>query len=254
MTDVKAAIDLNADLGEGGAFDAGLLGVVSSCNVACGGHAGDADSMARTVQLAIANGVAVGAHPSYPDRENFGRSSMTMRGDELYESLTLQVESLLDIAGELGARLRHLKPHGALYNDAAGDAELADIVARVASELPGDVCLVGPPGSELECAAAGNDLEFVAEAFVDRAYLSDGRLKPRGQQGAVYADVARMVAQALSLATGNKVVADDGTIISVRAETLCVHGDTAGAADAARAIRQALERNGIVIRCAGSQP
>lgn len=248
MTDVKASIDLNADLGEGCASDAELLCVVSSCNIACGGHAGDADSMARTVQLAIANGVAVGAHPSYPDREDFGRRSLSMGGDELYESLTSQVESLLDIAGELGARVRHLKPHGALYNDAAGSAELADIVARVAAELPGDVCLVGPPGSELECAAAGNDLVFIAEAFVDRAYRPDGRLAPRSEQGAVYADVERMVAQALSLATSNEVTTADGTIVSVPARTFCVHGDTPGAAEAARSIRSALEANGIAIR------
>ena len=253
MTGVKAAIDLNADLGEGGACDAELLAIVSSCNVACGGHAGDADSMARTVQLAIAGGVAVGAHPSYPDRDNFGRRSMALGADELYESLTSQAESLLDIAGELGARVRHLKPHGALYNDAAVNAGLADIVARVAAELPGDVCLVGPPGSELECAAAGNDLVFVAEAFVDRAYRADGRLVPRSERGAVHADIRKMVAQALSLATNDEVEAIDGQVISVPARTLCVHGDTRDAAAAARAIRRALEAAGVTIRSAGSE-
>ena len=240
------SIDLNADLGEGGDFDTELMRVVSSCNIACGGHAGDADSMARTVQLAIASGVAVGAHPSYPDRAEFGRRSLPLGRDELYESLTSQVESLLDIAGELGARVRHLKPHGALYNDAAGDASLADIVARVAAELPGDVFLVGPPGSELECAAAGNDLVFIAEAFVDRAYRPDGRLAPRSEQGAVYADVERMVAQALSLASSNEVTTADGTVVSVA-------GDTPGAAVAARSIRNALEANGIAIRSIGGE-
>ena len=235
------SIDLNADLGEGGDFDTELMRVVSSCNIACGGHAGDADSMARTVQLAIASGVAVGAHPSYPDRAEFGRRSLPLGRDELYESLTSQVESLLDIAGELGARVRHLKPHGALYNDAAGDASLADIVARVAAELPGDVFLVGPPGSELECAAAGNDLVFIAEAFVDRAYRPDGRLAPRSEQGAVYADVERMVAQALSLASSNAVTTADGTVVSVAARTFCIHGDTPGAIAMARAVRAGLE-------------
>lgn len=247
------SIDLNADLGEGGDFDTELMRVVSSCNIACGGHAGDADSMARTVQLAIASGVAVGAHPSYPDRAEFGRRSLPLGRDELYESLTSQVESLLDIAGELGARVRHLKPHGALYNDAAGDASLADIVARVAAELPGDVFLVGPPGSELECAAAGNDLVFIAEAFVDRAYRPDGRLAPRSEQGAVYADVERMVAQALSLASSNEVTTADGTVVSVAARTFCIHGDTPGAAVAARSIRNALEANGIAIQSIGGE-
>lgn len=254
MTDVKASIDLNADLGEGGTCDAELLRIVSSCNIACGGHAGDADSMARTVQLAIANGVAVGAHPSYPDRESFGRRSVSLSSDELYESLAAQAESLLDIAGELGARIRHLKPHGALYNDAARDAALADVVARVASELPGDVCLVGPPGSELERAAAGNDLAFVAEAFVDRAYRADGGLVSRHEPGAVYADVDQMVAQALALATGKEIATSGGTMIAVPASTLCVHGDTPGAAQAAQAIRDALESGGIAIRSFGSEP
>lgn len=245
------SIDLNADLGEGGDFDADLMQVVSSCNVACGGHAGDADSMARTVQLAIRHGVAVGAHPSYPDRAGFGRKSLSIGNDELYESLTSQVQTLLDIAGELGARVGHLKPHGALYNDAAADAALADIVARVAAELPGDVCLVGPPGSELECAAAGNDLAFVAEAFVDRAYRPDGRLMSRTEAGAVYDDVNCMVGQAMSLATNHTVTTSDGTIVSVPAGTLCIHGDTSGAADAARAVRNALESGGISIGIAG---
>ena len=144
-----------------------------------------------------------------------------------------------------------LKPHGALYNDAAGSADLADIVARVASELPGNVRLVGPPGSELECAAAGNDLVFIAEAFVDRAYQQDGRLVSRTEAGAVYADVDRMVEQALSLATNKTVTTLDGTVISVPAGTLCIHGDTPGAAAAARAVRNALESGGISIRSSG---
>ncbi|MFQ5610252.1 MAG: LamB/YcsF family protein, partial [Woeseiaceae bacterium] len=136
-------IDLNADLGEGDVFDDELLQVVSSCNVACGGHTGDADSMMRTVRTAIANGVAVGAHPAYPDRDGFGRVSGFLRGDELYESLSQQVTNLADIVAELGARLTHVKAHGALYNDAVRDAELADVIARVASEAAGDPALVG---------------------------------------------------------------------------------------------------------------
>lgn len=242
------SIDLNADLGEGSAYDADLMRVVSSCNIACGGHAGDAASMAATVRLAIENGVVVGAHPSYPDREGFGRTSLPISSDDLYESLTTQAESLLDIAGELGARVRHLKPHGALYNDAARNAELADVVARTAAELPGDVCLVGPPGSELECAAAGNDVVFIAEAFVDRAYRPDGGLVSRGEDGAVYTDIDRMIAQALSLAMHSAVDTAGGFRIHVPARTLCVHGDTPGAAEAAGAIRHALEAQGIEIR------
>lgn len=253
MTGPNAFIDLNADLGEGGDQDAELMQVISSCNVACGGHAGDADSMARTIELAIRNGVAVGAHPSYPDRDGFGRAQVSLDDDALYESLKSQVETLLDIAGDLGARLVHVKPHGALYNNAADDAGLADIVARVASELPGDVYLVGLPGSELECAAAGNDLDFVAEGFVDRAYRTDGRLVSRRETGAVFDNVEQMVRQALSLATTGKVTTTAGTVIPARADTLCVHGDTPGAVAAARAIRAALETASVTIRNAGSR-
>ena len=251
MTVANVCIDLNADLGEGGEYDAELLQVVSSCNIACGGHAGGAESMARTVRLAIGNGVAVGAHPSYPDRDGFGRRSSSLGNDALYESLAAQAEALLDVAGSHGARVVQLKPHGALYNDAAQDAGRADVIARVASEMPGDLCLFGPPGSELERAAADTSVAFVAEAFVDRAYRADGRLVARGQPAAVHEDVGRMVAQALSLATRNEVATPDGAIVRIPARTLCVHGDTPEAAEAARTIRRALEESGVVIASAG---
>ena len=243
-----ATIDLNADLGEGGDYDAGLLRIVSSCNVACGGHAGDERTMAETVRIALENGVAVGAHPSYPDRDGFGRRSGFTSGDALYESLTGQVTALVDIAGELGARITHLKPHGALYNDAAADAELADICARVAVEIPGDVCLVGLPKSELERAAARNDIAFIGEAFVDRAYTAEGRLVSRSIEGAVHADIDIVTAQAVSLARDQCVQALSGERVDVAADTLCIHGDTPGAEAAARAVRAALEAYGIEIR------
>lgn len=243
-----ATIDLNADLGEGGEYDAALLALVSSCNIACGGHAGDEHSMAETVRIALEHGVAIGAHPSYPDRDGFGRTSGFLSGDALYESLTGQVTALVDIAGELGARLTHLKPHGALYNDAAADADLADICARVAVETPGDVSLVGLPGSALQAAAANNGIGFVGEAFVDRAYTADGRLVPRSEAGAVYTDIDAMTAQALSLARDRCVQAMSGERVAVAADTLCIHGDTPGAAAAARAVRAALEAHGIEIR------
>jgi UPF0271 protein len=181
-----AEIDLNADLGEGGACDEELLRVVSSCNVACGGHAGDAESMGLTVRSAIANGVAVGAHPAYPDREGFGRESGFMTGDALYESLTEQVSELADIAAHLGARLTHVKPHGALYNDALRDGTLADVIARVTAEAPGEPAFVGMANTELEFAAKRHGLTFIAEAFVDRAYEPDGALVSRKEPGAVH--------------------------------------------------------------------
>ncbi len=242
------AIDLNADLGEGEATDEELLGIVSSCNVACGGHAGDGETMALTVRTAIANGVVIGAHPGYPDREGFGRRAGFLDGEPLYESLTEQVTALADIAASLGARISHVKPHGALYNDAARDAALADIVARVTAETPNEPALVGLPGSELESAAERHGLRFVAEAFVDRAYEADGRLVSRSEPGAVHEALNTVTTQAVTLATENRVTARNGELIDAKAETLCIHGDTPGAVEAARAVRSVLEQRGVEIR------
>ena len=240
-------IDFNADVGEGEAGDVGLLELVSSCNVACGGHAGDGDSMARTVTAALRLGVTIGAHPSYPDRDGFGRKSGFLEGRALYEALSAQVQEFAAIAAELGARTAHVKLHGALYGDASRDAALAEIAARVAAELPGRVALVAPAGSALEDAAARAGLAFIAEAFVDRRYLADGSLVPREEAGAVLDSVPGMVAQALALATAGSAVTGEGTRIRVRADTLCIHGDTAGAVDAARAVRAALVAQGFAI-------
>lgn len=242
-------IDLNADLGEGGAYDEALLEIVSSCNVACGGHVGDEGSMVATIRLALENDVAAGAHPSYPDREGFGRRSGFLAGDALYTSLTDQVTRLADIAAQLGVPLGHLKPHGALYNDAAVDAHLADIVARVVAEMPGRCRLVALPDSELQRAAQRQGLNFVAEAFVDRVYGEDGRLVSRSEPGAVLQDIDSIRAQAVSLAIDRKVRASNGESIDAPADTLCIHGDTPGADIAARAVREALRDCGVEIRC-----
>lgn len=242
------SIDLNADLGEGDPCDEELLQIVSSCNIACGGHAGDADSMAATLRLAIANGVVAGAHPAYPDREGFGRVSGFMSGDALYESLSTQVTALADIAAKLGAGLAHVKPHGALYNDAVGDAELADVIARVTAEMPGSPALVGMADSELQRAAERHGLDFVAEAFVDRAYEPDGTLVPRSEPGAVHSQPDVVSNQAVSLAKHGNVTSRSGDVINVAAATLCIHGDTPGAAAVARAVRDVLENRGVEIR------
>jgi len=241
-------IDLNADLGEGAPYDAELLEIVSSANVACGGHAGDVETMARTVQLAVANGVAVGAHPGYPDKDGFGRESGFLRGEALYESLTEQVTVLADIAAQIGARVAHVKPHGALYNDAVHDSDLADIVARVAAETPGEPAFVGMAGTELERAATDHGLKFIAEAFVDRAYEPDGTLVSRKEPGAVHEDLNVATTQAVRLAAEGKTTSRDGEEVAVRAESLCIHGDSPGAAQMARAVRDVLESHGVVIR------
>jgi len=243
-----ASIDLNSDLGEGAPYDEALLAIVSSCNVACGGHAGDEDSMAATVRLAIANGVAVGAHPGYPDRAGFGRKSGFLAGDPLYVSLTEQVTALADIAAELGAPLAHIKPHGALYNDAVADRGLADIIARVAAEAPGAPAFMGMAETELEAAAKAHGLRFIAEGFVDRAYEPDGTLVSRKEPGAVHTDLAVATTQAVGLARDGHVTARNGEVIDVRVDTLCIHGDTPNAAEAARAVRDVLESHGVEIR------
>jgi UPF0271 protein len=241
------SIDLNADLGEGDACDEELLQIVSSCNVACGGHAGDADTMAITIAAAIGNGVCVGAHPAYPDREGFGRRSGFLSGDALYTSLADQVTDLADIAAELGAPLTHIKPHGALYNDAIADSALADVIARVTAETPGSPALVGMAGTELQYAAKRHGLRFVAEAFVDRAYEPDGTLVPRSEPAAVFTVLSVITTQAVRLATQGRVTARNGDVIEVAADTLCIHGDTPGAAAAARAVRHVLESHGVAI-------
>jgi UPF0271 protein len=229
-------IDLNADLGEGDAYDAELLQVVSSCNIACGGHAGDASSIAATMREAIANGVSVGAHPSYPDREGFGRRSGFMSGEPLREALRSQLENFGRVADELGATIAHVKPHGALYTDAVVDAGLADIIASAVAEMPGKPVLVGQADTKLESAAREHGLGF------------NGQLVPRSEPGAVHGDIGCIQRQAVALARNGEVTAQDGSTVTVRADTLCIHGDTPGAAEAARAVRKALENEGIGIR------
>jgi len=247
-----ATIDLNADLGEGDAFDSELLRVVSSCNIACGGHAGDAASIEATIREALANGVCVGAHPAYPDREGFGRRSGFMTGEALYAVLLQQLRSFAAIARDLGAEVTHVKAHGALYTDAVVNARLAAIIARAAAAVWPEVALVGQPGTELEAAAQAQGLAFIAEAFVDRAYRADGQLVPRSEKGAVHDNIERIEQQAVTLARDGRVSGLDGCEIEVRADTLCIHGDTPGAAAAARAVRAALESEGIDIRAVGS--
>lgn len=244
-------IDLNADLGEGEACDAELLQVVSSCNIACGGHAGDAESIEATLREALARGVNVGAHPAYPDREGFGRRSRFMSGEPLRDALRSQLDDFGRAAARLGATVTHVKPHGTLYTDAVVDAELADIIAGVVAEVPGKPMLVGQPGTALESAAEAHGLGFIAEAFVDRAYQPNGQLVPRSRPGAIHGDIAQIQRQAVSLARDGTVQCPDGSMVPVRADTLCIHGDTPGAAAAARAVRDALEHEGIEIRGIG---
>lgn len=242
-----AQIDLNADLGEGGDLDEALMSVVTSCNIACGGHAGDDASMRAALRLAKQNQVSPGAHPSFPDRENFGRAASSLSGPALVAELTSQLTALNQIAVDEGLTLSHLKPHGALYNMAAKDPELADQITEALLAVIPTASLVGPPNSELKRAAAAQQIEFVAEGFADRAYEADGQLRQRSLSGAVIHDADAQTKQALQIATEKQVTSFDGARLDLPAETLCVHGDTPAAFDAARKIKAAFEQSGISI-------
>ena len=233
-------VDLNADLGEGAPNDSALLALVDRCSIACGGHAGDARTMRRTLEAAAAAGVLCGAHPSYPDREHFGRRTITMPHDRLADALAFQIATLAERAALTGVALVHVKAHGALYNDAAADNGLAGVVAQVAARLLPGVALIGPPASALERAAARFALPFLAEGFPERAYLADGRLAPRDRPGAVIGDAAIAADRGLKLALGEPLDTLDGGSLTLRIQTLCVHGDAPNAVAIAAALKAAL--------------
>ncbi len=241
-------IDLNADLGEGEAHDAEIMHYVTSCNIACGGHAGSTDSMITALSLAKLHHVAAGAHPSYPDREGFGRRDMDMSLAELEVALSAQISALKQIADQRAFPISHLKPHGALYNRAAKDRTLAVLLAQLTAKLLPDAKLVGPPGSALEATAQAAALPYVSEGFTDRAYLDDGSLVPRDQPGAVLETNAARTLQALAIATTQSVTSLNGETIPLRVQTLCLHGDSQGALSSARTIRAALDAAGIEVR------
>lgn len=241
-------IDLNADLGEGYDSDALLLDLVSSANIACGWHAGDASLMAETVRLALAKGVAIGAHPSFPDREHFGRAPMAREPARVYADVLYQVGALAALAKAAGGRLAHVKPHGALYNQAARDGALADAIASAVASLDPSLKLMGLAGSELIAAARRHGLTPIAEVFADRAYLADRSLAPRGQPGAVIDDEARALSQTLSLVTRGEVQTLDGQRLALVPQSICLHGDGAHAVAFARRLRETLIANGISIR------
>jgi UPF0271 protein len=247
-------MDLNADLGEGfGSWhmtdDEALLSVVTSANVACGFHAGDAVTMRRVCELAAARGVRIGAHVAYRDLAGFGRRSMDVPPDELAADVAYQIGALEAFARAAGTRVAYVKPHGALYNRVVHDAEQAAAVvdgirlAGGAGHAP--LAVLGLPGSLLLAAAAQAGLPTVAEAFADRAYTREGTLVPRSRAGAVVTDAEAVVARSLSLARHGTVVSHCGHEVAVRARSLCLHGDTPGAVDLARRVRERLTQAGV---------
>ena len=246
-------IDLNGDVGEhpsgtAGHPDAGLIPHLTSANVACGFHAGDAGMMRDTIALAIGHGVAIGAHPSFPDPEGFGRRELQFSPADVEDFVAFQVGTLAGIAASQGVRLQHVKPHGALFNMAARDAALADAVARGARMIDPDVILFGLPNSQLIEAGKRAGLRTATEGFADRAYRSDGSLMPRTEPGALIVDADDVISRVIRMARDRMVDAVDGKPVPVAVDTICVHGDTPGAADLAARIRAALAREGVELK------
>jgi UPF0271 protein len=244
------SIDLNADLGEGfGRWrltdDEHLLAVVTSANVACGFHAGDPVTMRRVCDLAAERGVRIGAQVSYRDLAGFGRRTMEVPSDELTAEIAYQIGALDVFARAAGASVAYVKPHGALYNRVLHDELQAEAVVAGIRLAGGRLPVLGLPGSQLHKSAERAGLPVVTEAFADRAYTAQGTLVPRGQHGAVISEPAAVVARSVSLATSGVVTTRSGESITVRARSLCLHGDTPGAAELARQVRDRLEADGI---------
>ena len=246
-------IDLNADLGEGyGPYfltdDDGLLEVVTSANIACGMHAGDPVTMARTCRTAAAKGVVIGAHPGYADIIGFGRRAIPMTPAEIEALVAVQIGALQAAAALSGARVRYVKPHGALYSLAERDDAAAQAICRAIRACDERLLVMTSPTSVLLRHAADAGLTGVAEGFADRRYEPDGTLVSRSKPGSVLVDVEEIAEQAVRLATGRGVVASDGNVLDLAVETICLHGDGASAMQAARAVRARLEREGVAVR------
>jgi UPF0271 protein len=244
-------IDLNADLGEGAGSDEELLKLVSSANIACGWHAGDASTMRQCVRWAIDNHVAIGAHPSFPDRANFGRSTMHLPPEEIVAGVLYQIGALGAIVKAEGGTLVHVKAHGALYNQAVTEPELAAAIVDAVRRFDPGLLFFGLAGSGMISAAERAGLKPVEEVFADRGYMPDGSLVPRSQPGALIEDEEQSLAQTLSLVRDHRVTAIDGSVVAVNAQSVCLHGDGAHALAFARRIRSTLEREGIAVMALG---
>jgi len=244
---MKTSVDLNADLGEGAASESELLRLVSSANIACGFHAGDPASITRSIRAAHQARVAIGAHPSLADRENFGRRELPVASEEVFALVTYQVGAFRAIANSLGAEPRHVKPHGALYNMAARDPSLAGAVVRAIAAVDRSLLLFAPGGSALARAGEELGLRVAREVFADRNYLPDGSLVPRTRPDALLHDAAEAGTRVLRMLREELVRAVDGRDIPIAADTICVHGDTPESAAFARQLRESLAAAGVAV-------
>jgi UPF0271 protein len=241
-------VDINADLGEGAGHDDELFDLISSANIATGFHAGDSDTMHAAVCAAKEHGVAVGAHPSFFDRENFGRKELNVADQEVLDAVAYQLGIFQAIASALDVRPNHVKPHGALYNMAVREAKLGDAIARAIESVDSKLILFAPDKSELARAGEAHGLQIAREIFADRNYLNDGWLVPRTRPDALLHDPKEAAARVLRMLREGKVRSVEGRDVDVRGETICVHGDTPGAVEFARELRTRLESEGVRIR------
>jgi UPF0271 protein len=241
-------VDLNCDMGEGMPNDAELMDYVSSVNVACGYHAGGPDTMRRTIELAREKGLAIGAHPGYADKKNFGRVAMQLPLDDVESIVIDQVLTLRDICAEFDAEISHVKPHGALYNQAANDRELAGAIARAIKNVDPSLVFLGLAGSVMIDEGKRVGLRTASEVFADRTYQNDGTLTPRTQPNALIGSAAESLDQVMQMIRFGTVTSTDGHTVPVIAETICIHGDGPHAVEFARAVRRTLEENQITVR------
>jgi 5-oxoprolinase (ATP-hydrolysing) subunit A len=241
------SIDINCDMGEGTGNDEQLMPFISSANIACGYHAGDEHTMQQTIDGCLKYNVAIGAHPSFADKENFGRREMNLSQEEVYKLVTAQVNSLSELAKSRGARLHHVKPHGALYNMAAQDSKLAMSIANAVKDIDPSLIVYGLAGSCSITEAIKAGLKTGSEVFADRTYQDDGSLTPRKQTNAIIDNRDNAIAQVLQMIKDKTVTALSGKIISIGAETICIHGDGEHAVEFAKAIYHQLIKEGIDI-------
>jgi UPF0271 protein len=240
-------VDLNSDLGEGAGFDNELFELVTSASITCGFHAGDPTSILRSIRDAKEKNVSVGAHPSFPDRKDFGRTELAIEPAEVFAQVTYQLGAFGMLATAAGVRMNHVKPHGALYNMAARDEKLADAIVSAILVVDPFLILFAPSNSALERAGEAAELRVMREVFADRNYLADGSLVPRDRSDALLSDPVEAAKRVLRMLRENKVRAVDGHDVDVRAETICVHGDTPGAVEFVRNLRFELKEQGIAI-------
>jgi len=241
-------IDINCDMGEGMLNEASLMPFISSANIACGYHAGNEDIIKRTIELALENNVAIGAHPSYNDRENFGRLSQSIALVELAELISDQISLFEKITNQMGCKIHHVKLHGALYNDCAKDALLSKIVAQTIQAIDPSIMLYGLSGSHTIKEARAIGLRSVQEVFADRTYQANGQLTPRYLDHALITDPIESAKQVLSMVLDQELKADDGTMIAVNAETVCIHGDHEAAVEIAKNLFNTLQQYKIEIK------